>query len=160
MRRSKGVVNNFTISPPSRAAVAIDRRQSMECSIDGWTTGIYVDVPFSAELYKDIYLDHIAKIEEFAIQSSQHAIVPNILMSIDNNRRVNARVTDDGPNTERRLSNNVFAAAIDDYLAEDGGESESEKEESDGGDIENEFGGPGVPDKNDNDDDQEEMGEQ
>ncbi|KAE9391613.1 hypothetical protein BT96DRAFT_831812 [Gymnopus androsaceus JB14] len=60
---------------------------AMECSIDGWTTGIYVDVPFSAELYKDIYLDHIAKIEEFAIQSSQHTIVPNILMSIDNNGR-------------------------------------------------------------------------
>ena len=46
-------------------------------------------------------------------------------------------------------ANNVFSTAIDDYLADDGAQSESEKEQSDDGDVEDEFEGPEEPENDD-----------
>ncbi|KAE9401343.1 hypothetical protein BT96DRAFT_992225 [Gymnopus androsaceus JB14] len=126
----------------------LDRHLAVGCP-----AALHIILPLSVPVYKVVPTEPARFSTNYpSHMPADHEFLPH---------SVNARVTNDGPNTEHCLSNNIFAAAIDDYLADDGGESESEKEESDGGDIENEVGGlAGKPDGNDNDNGQEEMGEQ
>ena len=56
----------------------------MECGIDGWATGINVELPFYGSDYKPIYIRHVKTLRAFGVGTSKYDLLGLLQRSLFN----------------------------------------------------------------------------
>jgi len=59
----------------------------IECCIDEFATGSKIDIPFTADAYKDIFEEHLQMLDKFEEHTKEHGILPKLLQRLHDNGR-------------------------------------------------------------------------
>jgi len=59
----------------------------IECCIDEFGTGSKIDIPFTAEAYKDVFREHLQMLDKFEEHTKEHKILPKLLQRLHDNGR-------------------------------------------------------------------------
>jgi hypothetical protein len=59
----------------------------IECCIDEFATGSKIDIPFTADAYKDVFAEHLQMLDKFEEHTKDHKILPKLLQRLHNNGR-------------------------------------------------------------------------
>jgi len=59
----------------------------IECCIDEFATGSKIDIPFTADAYKDVFAEHLQMLDKFEEHTKDHKILPKLLQHLHNNGR-------------------------------------------------------------------------
>ncbi|KAJ3547081.1 hypothetical protein NMY22_g1794 [Coprinellus aureogranulatus] len=88
---------------------------AIECILDQWVTGEFVDVPFASSVYHDKYETHLANLQSFDKKTATSKIIPQLCEHLLKVARRNAKVVDVQQERQAIFTEDDFSAAVDDW---------------------------------------------
>ncbi|KAG1751473.1 uncharacterized protein EDB91DRAFT_1243734 [Suillus paluster] len=110
-----------------------------KCCIDEWYDGEWVDISFSSSKYREAYDRHLVNLKKFHTQMKDHRILDGILVELNNNGRLHAKVDPINVEDGDCLSDDRINNTIWEYQQVGGADDSDEVEsdwESEGGQFE------------------------
>ncbi|TEB37166.1 hypothetical protein FA13DRAFT_1622236, partial [Coprinellus micaceus] len=88
---------------------------AIECILDQWVTGEFVELKFASSVYQEKYEAHIANLEAFEKQSTASKIIPQLCEHLLKTARRHAKVTDIQHERHATFTDDDINAAVEDW---------------------------------------------